>query len=172
LEVLGGIKAGRISRPYGLRGEINFILLPERAQQIASGTPLFIDLDGQRIPFFIESSELISSDQAIIKLEFIDSIEEAKKVSGRDAYLDPGQPGGSAGGTEKFSKVLGYRVFDLNLGELGTINDYLPAVMNPVWLIDTPQKEIMVPATDEFIHKIDHRKRTIYLDLPGGITDL
>ena len=172
MAVPGGIKAGKISKPYGLKGEVHIILIPVVAKYIEPGNPLFIDLDGQRVPFFIQSADLISDDQAIVELEFIDSIEQAKKVSGCNVYLDPIHDPATEGEEEDFLQVVGYRAYDLRLGDLGIVSEYLPNEMNPVWLIDFSGRELMVPATNEFIQDIDHRKKSIYLDLPEGITDL
>ncbi len=133
---------------------------------------MFIDIDGQRVPFFIESSDLVSKDQAILKLEFIDSVEEAKKMSGREVYLDQEHKPASVGPVDDLSLVVGYQVRDQRLGVIGQITGYLPNEMNPVWLIDVNGKEIMVPATVEFILKSDHKKQSILLDLPLGITEL
>ena len=66
-----GEKAGRISKPSGLRGEVNIILEPEAGIRIVPDTPLFIDIDGQRVPFFVEEIELVSKDHAIIKFELL-----------------------------------------------------------------------------------------------------
>ena len=81
-------KAGTISKPYGLRGEVNILLEPEAGKYIEPDHPLFIDIDGQRVPFFVEEVELVSADQAIVKFEFIESLEEAKKVAGCSLYFD------------------------------------------------------------------------------------
>jgi 16S rRNA processing protein RimM len=172
MAVPGGIKAGKISKPYGLQGEVHIILIPVAAKYIEPGNPLFIDLDGQRVPFFIQSAELVSDDQAIVELEFIDSLELAKKVSGCDVYLDPKHAPAIEGEEEEFRRVVGYQAYDLRLGDLGIVSEYLPSEMNPVWLIDYQGKELMVPATHGLIQKIDHRKQTLHLDLPEGITKL
>ena len=84
-----GAKAGKISKPYGLRGEVHIILEPEAGNYIEPDYPLFIDLDGQRVPFFVEEVELVSADQAIIKFEFVQSLEEARTISGCKLYFDP-----------------------------------------------------------------------------------
>ena len=51
MPVQGGVKAGKISKPYGLHGELNMILDPEAGKQIETNNPLFINIDGQRVPF-------------------------------------------------------------------------------------------------------------------------
>ncbi len=172
MTVQGGAKAGKISKPYGLQGEVHIILNPAVAKHIEQGTPLFIDLDGQRVPFFIESADLVSDDQAIVGFEFISSIEEARKVCGCEVYLGPGYLSESPAKTDDHLDVVGYQAVDEKLGVLGLVLEYVPNEMNPVWLIDYPGKELMIPATDEFIEKINRRKKILHLNLPEGITEL
>ncbi|MEN8155751.1 MAG: hypothetical protein ABFS10_02280 [Bacteroidota bacterium] len=181
MAVQGGAKAGKISKPYGLQGEVHIILNPSVAKHIEQGNPLFIDLDGQRVPFFIESADLVSDNQAIVGFEFITSVEEARKVCGHDVYLDPAKHFGSSGdpdgsedpeNLENRQKVVGYQAIDEKLGALGPVLEYLPNEMNPVWLIDYSGKELMIPAAEEFIKRINHRKQTLHLNLPEGLTDL
>ncbi len=170
--VQGGVKAGKISKPYGLQGEVHLILNPGVAKHIEIGNPLFIDINGQRVPYFIKTADLVSKDQAIVKFEFINSIEEARKVCNCDAYLDPAFKQDLPGNPEDHSKVVNYQAFDKNIGSLGKVTGYIPDHRNPVWLIEFGKKEIMVPAVAEFIQKIDHPNQSLYLDLPEGITDL
>ncbi len=172
MAVQGALRAGKISKPYGLRGEIHIILSPEGAKHIKTGIPLFIDLDGQRVPFFTESADLVSAGHAIVKLEFINSVEEASRVAGCDLYMDMAHDPETVSVQGELQHMVGYTAYDRQLGELGKIVEYLPSGMNPVWLIDFPGKELMVPATWQYILKIDHRALAVYLDLPGGITDL
>ena len=172
MTVKGGVKAGKISKPHGLQGEVHIILNPAVAQELKSGNPLFIDMDGQRVPFFMETVDLVSDDQAIVKVEFINSVEEARKVSGHGVYLDiqdastvvdpPGDP----------LELIAYKVFDQRMGEIGEVSDHIPNEMNPVWVINWSGREIMIPATEAFIQKVDHKNKVLYLDLPEGIMEL
>lgn len=172
MTVQGGVKAGKISKPYGLQGEVHIILIPVVAQKLKPGIPLFIDIDGQRVPFFMEAVDLISDTQAIVKLEFINSLEEAREYTGHEVYLDEkdtGDQGKKAGTPEE---LLGYLVIDQKLGEIGTVSDYIHGEINPVWVIEHAGKEIMIPATEDFIQLIDHKNSSLHLDLPEGLTDL
>ena len=74
--------------------------------------------------------------------------------------------------SEKNNPLIGYRVFDLKLGEIGVLTDYIPNKMNPVWVIESAGRDIMIPATEAFIQKVDHKKKVLYLDLPEGIMEL
>lgn len=170
--VLEGAKAGRISKPYGLRGEVNTILEPQAGNNIEPDNPLFIDIDGQRVPFFVEEIELVSSEQAVIKFEFVDSLEAARDVSGCDFYFDRmNQPDPSDSGDD-MAKLIGYSAYDKGSGPLGLISDYLPNPMNPVFVIQSEGKELLVPAVQDFIDQINSKERSIQFILPEGLTSL
>ncbi len=167
-----GVKAGKISKPYGLRGEVNIILEPQAGKNIEPDNPLFIEIDGQRVPFFVEEVELISSDQAIIKFEFIDSMEVARQVSGCMLYFDPSHQPESGSDQDDFLNLIGFTASDRKSGVLGTISDYLPHPMNPMFVIQSEGKELMVPAVMDFIEHIDSPKQSILFILPEGLTSL
>jgi 16S rRNA processing protein RimM len=168
-----GAKAGKISKPYGLRGELNIILELHAGNSIEPDTPLFIDIDGQRVPFFVEEVELISKDQAIIKFEFIDSLEGAREVSGCSLYFDPHhQPESKPAGGDDLAKLIGFLASDRESGVLGTISDYLPHPMNPLFVIQSEDRELILPAVRDFIEHIDSGKNTIRFNLPEGLSSL
>jgi len=167
-----GAKAGKISKPYGLRGEVNIILEPRAGNNIEPDNPLFIDIDGQRVPFFVEEVELISSEQAIIKFEFVDSLEAAREVSGWNLYFDNSFQPDSSESEDDMAKLVGYSASDRASGQLGKISDYLPHSMNPVFIIQYEGRELIIPAVRDFIDDINARKQTIQFILPEGLTSL
>ena len=167
-----GAKAGKISKPYRLRGEVNIILEPQAGNNIETDNPLFIDINGQRVPFFVEEVELVSNEQAIIKFEFIDTLEAAREVSGCYLYFDISyQPDISEAGDD-LANLIGYTASDKGSGLLGKISDYLPHPMNPVFVIQSEGKELMVPAVRDFIDHINPKEQSIQFILPEGLTEL
>ncbi len=167
-----GAKAGKISKPYGVRGEVNVILEAKAFDHIEPDSPLFIDIDGQRVPFFVKEIELASKNQAIVRFEFIDSMESARKVTGCSLYFDPKyQVDLSVDGNE-LAGLKGYSAFDRESGELGQIADYIPHPMNPVFLVQSASKEFLIPAVHDFIASINHGEQSIHFILPEGLTEL
>ena len=168
----GGTKAGFISKPYGLQGKVHLILRQGTGIGIEPGDPLFIELDGQRVPFFVEEVELAADDLAVIKFEFIDSVEEARSVSGCEVFLDPAwkrRPADTEPGPEA---LVGYLAIDRILGEIGTITGYLPNEQNPLFVVNRPGAEILVPAAGELISEIVHDPPAVFFQLPDGLLEL
>jgi len=167
-----GAKAGKITKPYGLRGEVNIILEPQAGNHIKADNPLFIDIDGQRVPFFVEEVELVSRDQAIIKFEFLDSLDAAREVCGYHLFFDPSHQGNSIETGDELANLVGYIAYDRESGMLGKIADYLPHPMNPVFVIQSKKKELIVPAVQDFIKHINPEEQSIHFNLPKGLTEL
>lgn len=165
-----GVKAGKISKPYGLRGELSIILEPQAGNHIEPDNPLFIDLDGQRVPYFVEEVELLSGEQAIIKFEFVCSVEEARELTGCSLYFDPRRKPDMNESQEDLERLVGYLAVDDDLGTLGSITEYISHPMNPILVIQSGDGELMIPAVRDFIIHIDQGERLVRFNLPEGIT--
>ena len=172
MSVPEGVKAGKISKPYGLQGEVNVILEPQAGNHIEPDNPLFIDIDGQRVPFFVQEVEQVSKDQAIIKFEFIDTLETAREVSGCLLYFDTHHRPDTVVAGDDLANLIGYAASDRESGFLGTISDYLPHPLNPMFVIQFENKELMVPAVRDFIEDINSTEKYIHFILPEGLTSL
>lgn len=167
-----GSKAGKISKPYGLHGEVQLILNPLAEHYIRTGNPLFVQMDGQGVPFFMEEVERVSAEQAIVKLEFVNSVEEAREICGCEVYTDPKFELEVVQAGDDPSRVLGYLATDKVIGELGPISEYYPHPVNPQWGITYQGREILVPANPDLVLKIQDKKKQILLDLPEGLTEV
>jgi 16S rRNA processing protein RimM len=167
-----GAKAGKITKPHGLRGEVNVILEPQAGNHIEPDNPLFIDIDGQRVPFFVEEVELVSKSQAIVKFEFLDTLEAARGVSGCYLFFDKSHQADAIESEDDLAYLVGYTASDRVSGVLGKIADYLPHPMNPVFVIQSESKELLVPAVRDFIDHISTEEQTIQFILPEGLTTL
>ena len=172
MPVPGGIKTGMITKPYGLKGQVNFMLEPNAVTLIKIDNPLFIDIDGQRIPFFVEDFEQVSDNQAIVKFEFINSIEKAREYNGCEVYSNLEKNATSQKSDSNFNELVGYKAFDQHLGYLGTITDFMQNDINPIFIVDFKEKELLIPAIELLILKVDHKDKSILFELPEGLTEV
>ena len=134
--------------------------VPDRDQAMR-----YVQLLKDHVGLFKVGLELfISAGPAVL-----DAIHE---VAGHKVFLEPRDAGNAKSKSTQDESLIAYRVRDLNLGEIGEIIDHIPNEMNPVWLIDRAGEEIIIPASADFIKKIDHKNGILHLDLPDGITEL
>lgn len=159
---------GKFLKPHGTKGEIGLegesILLGDDCDFVAC------DIDGILVPFFFETRRNKNGDTLIVKIERMESAEEVRFLTNREAYI-PRQ------WTEEsealsWSYFKGFIAVDETLGELGKITDIDESTINTLFVIDNGNGEILVPAQENFIMGIDQKNREIVFNLPEGLVSL
>ena len=159
---------GKFLKPHGTKGEIGLqgdtFLLDEEQNFVAC------DIDGILVPFFFESIRPKNDDTVIVKVERMESAEDVRYLTNRDAYV----PRSWSEESEEVSLryFIGFTAIDITLGQLGTVVDIDESTVNTLFVIENDDDEILVPAQEEFIAGIDHEKREIVFDLPEGLVSL
>lgn len=159
---------GKFLKPHGTKGEIGLegdsILLGEECDFVAC------DIDGILVPFFFETRRTKNSDTLIVKIERMESAEEVRFLTNREAYIPREWTEDSEALSWSFFR--GFIAIDENLGELGEITDIDESTINTLFVIDNDGEEILVPAQEEFIIGIDQENREILFNLPEGLVTL
>ena len=166
----GGLQPGTILKPYGLNGALNVAMDPEFARKIKINDPLFIEIDGQRVPFFVEDIPGGGDNFLIVKLEFINSLEEARRYTGLKVYRD--LKTGSDEAENDLSRLVGYIAEDVTGNFRGEVVDYIDHNMNRVLIINFKGREVMVPVAEGILLSTNHKSRIISVKLPDGIINL
>lgn len=163
---------GKIVRTFGSKGEVVFQCNNEILSQIKKLESVFLKLNENLVPFFIEHLQRRPKGQALVKFLDVDQTEEASLLCGCEIFIPPEsvpQPKGRA----FFSKnILGYSVIDKLHGETGIVRDVIEMPQQSLLSIDCNGKEILVPVVDEFVRKIDHKNRILHIETPEGLIDL
>ena len=167
------VEVGYIQKPHGLKGEVVLAFEQEYGETFDDLDLLFVEVDGGLVPFFIEEESLrLRNDQsAICKLNFIDTLSQAKELVGCKVHvfeyeLIESEDQGVA------STLIGMIAFDAKFGEIGMIERVDDFSGNLVITVNHPKAEIMIPLSDNVITSIDEQKREIYLDCPNGLIDI
>lgn len=163
---------GYISKPHGASGDVNIRMNGYDAECIEPGESMFVEIDGTLIPFFITESTP-KGNIAVIHLEFIDSVEEARKFSGKNIYLPTSILTQEKADNEFDPSMLaGFHFTDTVNSIEGEIIEYLDNPSNPLFLVKTTEKEFLIPAHPDIITFIDETKKIIIMKLPEGIADI
>ncbi len=159
---------GKFLKPHGTKGEIGLegdsILLGDECDFVAC------DIDGILVPFFFETRRTKNNDTLIVKIERMESAEEVRFLTNREAYIPKEWTEDSEALSWSFFR--GFLAVDENLGELGEITDIDESTINTLFVIDNDDDEILIPAQEEFIIGIDQENREIIFNLPEGLVSL
>ena len=167
------VAVGYIQKPHGLKGEVILMFEKEFEETFDDLEFLFVEVDGGLVPFPIEEEgfRFKTDESAICKLEFVDSITQAKELVGCKVYVfDHEIIESEDQGVE--STLIGMRAYDEKFGDIGLISRVDDFSGNLVITVDHPRAEIMIPLSDEVITSVDNEKREIHLNCPNGLIEI
>lgn len=166
-------KIGKIGKPHGVKGEVSLMFEDDVFDRVDADY-LVLLIDGILVPFFFEEYRFKSDETALVKFCDIDTKEQAQELTGCDVYFSRKL---SEYGREDMSlnEAENFKLLDANNDNslIGTVKSVDYSTVNTLFNVETPDgKEIMIPASEDFIVDIDTEKHFIVVDLPEGLLDL
>lgn len=163
-------KIGKLIKPHGIKGEISFAFENDVFTRVDCPY-LICRIDGILVPFFIEEYRFKGSETALITFEDIDSEEKAQRLSGLEVYFPRKYYEEEIDDEIEYSWnfFIGFSVSDKAAGKIGTIEAIDEKTLNTLFLIKNGDEEFIIPATEDFIERIDAKKEILYLKLPEGL---
>ena len=121
---------GTLTRPFGLKGELCAFFDTDNPERYTQLDALFLDLDGEKIPYTVEHIAYRGNNQFVIKFDGIGP-NECREFAQVELYLPLSQLPPLDGNRFYFHEVIGFTVIDERLGEIGTCQDFLEVSNNP-----------------------------------------
>lgn len=163
---------GKIAKKFSYKGEILLYLDTDEPEEYLNLESVFVDINNNLVPFFIEKASLYKNNFLRVKFEDVSSEEDANEILTLEVYLPlkflPKLP------DDKFyyHEIIGFTAEDKRLGTIGTIKKVTETAAQPLFVIENNDKEILIPMVDSFILKIDKPNKKIFFDTPIGLIDL
>ena len=163
---------GSVSKVQGIKGKLIFRLEVDFPEDYAELESVYIESNRKLIPFFIEEIEILPKGFARVKLEDVNSDEDAQRLVKGELLLPIEDLPTLKENQFYFHEIIDFKVIDKDLGEIGKVIEHLDIPMNPQLLVDHKGTEVLVPISDHFYTGIDKEKREIYVSLPPGLIDV
>lgn len=163
-------KIGMFNKPHGVKGEISFTFTDDIFDRV-NGEYLVCLLDGIFVPFFMEEYRFRSDTTALVKLEKVDTAEQARKFTNVDVYFPKKYAEeDDSDDIPTWQYFIGFQVSDVNHGLLGEIVAVDDTTMNVLFAIETPDgDEVLLPAHEEFMVKLEKKQRKLLVEVPEGL---
>lgn len=158
-------------KPHGLKGEVSIALDAEAPEDFSDIETVFVENRERLLPYFIERISL-RGNKAFLKLEEVNSQEEAQRVSKSAIYLPKTSRARSGRGEFYDDEVIGFEVSDTGMGTLGKITEIVQAGPNKLLSVDYQGKEVLVPLNSPFIDSINKSRKKITVTLPDGFLEI
>jgi 16S rRNA processing protein RimM len=165
----------RITRPRGNRGEV-------RAENLSGGLRNFRTGSAVRVVLPNRQQLTLTIDRAwehkgrlVLKFAGIDSITEAERLRLGEVLMKKEALGPLPQGEYFLNDLLGCRLVDEGTGrDMGAIAEVYepPGGVLLFSVVDSEQKEMLVPFANEICRNVDIGSKRILVRLPEGMEDL
>ena len=163
------IEIGQIVNTNGLKGVVKVNPFTDDISKFEELKYIYIQLKSELKKVKIEQVRY-NKNQVLLKLEGIDSIEEAEKY--RNFYLKIEKKSQEELGEDTYYIVdlIGINVYSENDEYLGTIEDVFPTGSNDVYVVkDNLGKQILVPAIAEVVKEVELKNKKIVIKIIPGL---
>lgn len=164
-------KIGLFNKPHGIHGELQFTFTDDVFDRVDADYLVCL-LDGIFVPFFIEEYRFRSDSSALVKLEGIDTAERARMFTNVEVYFPVKHAEEAEDGSLSWSFFVGFFMEDTRYGVLGEVVDVDTTTVNTLFVVDTKDGELLVPAQEEFILGISREQKLITVELPEGLLNM
>ena len=164
-------RIGIINKPHGVHGELLFTFDDDIFDQVEADYIVCL-MDGILVPFFFESYRFRSDSTALIKLEGIDTEQQARRMTNVEVYFPKEHAEKLDDNELTWNYFVGFLIKDINKGEIGKVTDVDDSTINTLFVVDHKGGEVLIPAQEDFIVDLDRDNRVIVMNLPEGLLDL
>lgn len=163
------IEIGQIVNTNGLKGVVKVNPFTDDISKFEDLKYVYIQLKNELKKVKIEQVRY-NKNQVLLKLEGIDSIEEAEKY--RSFYLKTEKESQEDLGEDTYYIVdlIGLDVYSDKNEYLGKIEDVFPTGSNDVYVVkDNLGKQILIPAIADVVKEVDLKNKKMTINLIPGL---
>lgn len=165
----------RVSRSYGLGGELVLKLGDNFPMDRSSDDPLWVEIDSLSVPLFVSAFSMQGTSKAVVVFDDFESEELAARLLGLKIYSIQALTQGDSDDESEdddWSFLIDFTMTDTTSGQTGIVVDYIDSAMNPLLVVEIEGEQHYIPIAEELVAKVSQRRKTIKLNLPQGILDL
>jgi 16S rRNA processing protein RimM len=157
------ITVARIIAVHGVHGEVKVEPLSDFPHRFERGSSLVLD----GAPVVVERSRA-QGRNLILKLEGIDTRNAAEELTGKELTVAEAAAIEEEG-VYYLHDVIGLRVEDGSGKELGRLVEVLSTGSNDVYVVRGEEGELLLPALEDVILRVDVSAGLMVVDVPPGI---
>ena len=164
-------KIGKLAASTGLKGELVLQHNLGKKTSLKGLEAIFLEEKKDSfMPYFIEAAQIRSDTETIIKLEGIDIMEVARKLTPKEVWLAENDFKKFAAKSSPIA-MLGFMM--VNDGEeIGIIEEVIEQPHQILCSIMYNGKEALIPIHEDSLEKLDVKNRKVFVTLPHGLLEI
>ncbi len=159
---------GRVIKPHGLRGEVAVEIMTDFPDRFALLDTVY--LGEEKTPFALKRFRLYKG-RALLKLAGCDTREAAEDLRGQLVQI-PIEQAMPLGEDEYYiHQVIGLEAWTTKGEFLGRVSEVLSTPANDVFVVqdEKSSREILIPAIEDVVVKVDLKERKLVIEPMEGL---
>ena len=169
---MGLISFGKITKAHRLAGEVKLLPHSRILDSFNNLSRIYIENKSSDTPqeFNITNCRF-HKNTAILKLEGVESVEEAKSLSGREVYVREEELGELDEDEYYFFELIGLEAYTDEGSYLGRVEDIMERAIQSILVIKNEGKELLIPMADPIVKEVDLKEGKIVITPVKGMLD-
>ncbi len=164
---------GIITKAHSFKGEVVLFLDTDVPENYYELDHIFIEINKQLIPYFIEASKVQKAKNIRLKLDGITTEQQALMLAKKKVYLPIEMLPTLNDDQFYFHEIIGFSVSNQNNEKVATIIEVIDNNSgNRLLSVLVNKTEALLPFNDNHILKVDKPNKNIQLDIPEGLLEL
>jgi 16S rRNA processing protein RimM len=165
------ILLGKITKVHGFEGAVTVKTELNLSENIPAGEPVFLEIEGRPVPFFVEDNFSSRPGLLTIKFEDYNSSEKVKEFVGCSVFITSGSDMEEK--EDDLGIIKGYEIISDQGKTVGRISEI---IRNPgqilLEVISGDNRKILIPLHEDLVSEINDDLKTITMIIPEGLIDI
>ena len=165
----GWVPFGKIVKPHGLKGELKFNPFISNQNFYKDVKTVIIENERPIRKIKIETIRGVKSPY-ILKLNGWDSIESSNELRGKVLLAPRNEFRDLPEGQYYWFEIKGLEVYDIKGTYYGRVEEVIETGSNDVYLVRNGKKELLLPAIDWVVKKVDLEGNSLTFEFIEGLS--
>lgn len=163
---------GRVGRTHGVAGEIYVDRTSLTAEEWLALGPLEWRGRGGAMRTLELRAMRATHDRLLATFAGVRDREDAAELTNGELWGDAAKLPDPGPGVAYAFQLVGLRVVDPQGRDLGVVRDYSSAAAQPLYIVEYEGREVLMPACEPFVKRVDLAAGLIVVDPPAGLLEL
>ena len=160
---------GQIVGVHGIKGNCKIRSYAESLTVFQSDSVVFIATSaGRQKPYEINWIKP-HAKAVLVSFKGVDTRDQAKALIGCELFIEKSRLPDLEEGNYYWFDLIGLDVFGIDQKYLGRLESIIQTGSNDVYVVKKDDTEILIPALESVVQKIDLKNRRMQVDLPEGL---
>ncbi len=163
------IAYGKVLKPHGLSGEVKVLPFSGDTGSFKNFSSLYISKVNNNPPKYSISRSRNHKNTVIVKLDSIDSIDDAEPLKGLTVFIDKRELPEKDDDEYYWFELIGLEVLDSDNNKIGKVKEIIDNTAQPILVIQNDSEEYLVPLVDKYVEVIDLENSKIIVNPIEGL---